>query len=152
MYSAKAVARYIIAYEHQQNRCVSNLRLQMLLYFVQIKYLVSTGNPLFWTPIEAWTTGPAVPVVYQQYRIFGGATIPTSERTSDIHALKEEDAAIINPMLECCASYSTTDLINNSKKQKSWIDARSRWETNRITTEALMEYFAEDNASSNRPE
>lgn len=152
MYSAKVVAQYIIAYEHQQNRCVSNLRLQMLLYFVQAKYLVSTGDPLFWTPIEAWTSAPVVPRVYQEFRIFGGATIPISEHTSDIHSLREEDAAIINPMLECCAKYSTTDLINNSKNQKPWRDARSDWRTIRITTKALLEYFAEDITNINQAE
>lgn len=152
MYSANEVARYIIAYEHQQNRCVSNLRLQVLLYFVQAKYLVSTGNPLFWTPIEAWTSCPVVPLVYQEFRIFGGASIPFSKRTGDISALREDDIAIINPMLECCANYSTTDLISNSKKQKPWRDARSSWETNRITSKALLEYFVGDDASANQPE
>ena len=152
MYRAKAVARYIIAYEHQQNRCVRNLRLQVLLYFVQAKYLVSTGDPLFGTPIEAWISGPVVPLVYQEFRIFGGATIPISERTSDIHALRNEDAAIINPMLERCANYPTTYLIGNSRKQKPWRDARSSWETNRITSKAILEYFAEDNASVKAPQ
>lgn len=147
MYSAKFVAQYIIAYEHQKNRCVSNLRLQILLYFVQIKYLVSTGNLLFCTPTEAWPTGPVVPAVYQQYRIFGGATIPISERTSDIHALKEGDAAIINPMLECCAKYSTIDLINNSKKQQPWRDAHSHLGSKVISANKILKYFSENESS-----
>lgn len=143
MYSAINVARYIIAYEHQQNRCISNLRLQVLLYFVQAKYIASVGAPIFRSPIEALAAGPVVLEAYQKYRIFGGATIPASSHTSDIKALREDDAAIINPMLDYCASYYTTDLLNCVKKQKPFIDARSNWLSKRITTRSMLDYFWE---------
>ena len=48
-YSALEVARYIVHHEAKQNRSVSNLRLQKLLYFVQAQFAVNAtdGQPCF---------------------------------------------------------------------------------------------------------
>ena len=45
-YSALEVARYIIHHEAQQGRTVSNLRLQKLLYFVQVQFVVNGHDAL----------------------------------------------------------------------------------------------------------
>ena len=80
MYSAKEVARYIIDYSCDQGRTVSNLRLQKLLYFVQVEFLVNRGKACFKDEIHAWHYGPVVPEVYYEYRMYGPSTIPSKGR------------------------------------------------------------------------
>ena len=66
MYNALSVAHYIIDFYNRNNRGISNLKLQKVLYFVQAEFLVGTFDhrPCFSDPIEAWDFGPVVPSVY----------------------------------------------------------------------------------------
>ena len=51
MYNVKDIAKYIISYSYEQNKPVSNLKLQKLLYFVQgesYKIQVSQCLKLIW--------------------------------------------------------------------------------------------------------
>lgn len=141
MYSAMDVARYIIAYEKTQGRPVSNLRLQKLLYFVQANFILSTGGPCFLTRMEAWNFGPVVPQVYQEYRIYGGTTIPVSPSTASLGAIDSKDKAPINSMLDKCGRISTTDLVTISHGQDPWMDAYHNPRSNEITVDAIERYF-----------
>ena len=64
-YSAFEVARYIIHHEAQQNRPVSNLRLQKLLYFVQAKFVMDSHgtSPCFY---ERWRLG-VLALLFEKY-------------------------------------------------------------------------------------
>ncbi len=75
MYSAIVIANYIIEYEHSQNRRISNLKLQKLLYFVQAQFFRIIGVPCFNDKIEAWSFGPVVVNVYHAYKFYGGMDI-----------------------------------------------------------------------------
>ena len=54
MYNVKDIAKYIISYSYEQNKPVSNLKLQKLLYFVQGESYKMTGEPMFEADMEAW--------------------------------------------------------------------------------------------------
>lgn len=57
IYDALDVAKYVINYEASQNRSVSNLRLQKLLYFIQAQFLVTNHHACFPDKMEAWDLG-----------------------------------------------------------------------------------------------
>lgn len=141
MYNALDVARYIMAYEKEQGRPISNLRLQKLLYFVQAQFVVFKGIPCFSTRMEAWDFGPVVPVVYREYRIYGGATIPVSFRSADINTITDEDKSLIDLMLDHCGTISTTELVSISHKQDPWKAAYHNPLSNEITAAAIRNYF-----------
>lgn len=145
MYRALNVARYIIERCHLQNKTISNLKLQKILYFVQAEFLVSKNRPCFVERIEAWNFGPVVPEVYQQYKIFGSANIPVIGRRVNSVSISREDKNLINGIVDECSRYSASSLVDITHHQKPWIEAYSKpGYNNVISTESIREYFSEE--------
>lgn len=138
-YSALDVAKYVIKHEHDNNREVSNLRLQKLLYFVQAKILVETGAPCFDDDIEAWDYGPVVPVVYHKYKIFGSLDIRLSE---SMPAFDNSTAESAGAMLDACKDYPTYQLVDITHSQSPWKKAYRRNMKTVIPQESIRSYFA----------
>ena len=138
-YSAFEVARYIIHHEAQQNRPVSNLRLQKLLYFVQAKFVMDSHgtSPCFYEKMEAWGFGPVVREVYYEYRYYGGAMIPPERNFST--TIAPRDQSMLDEILNDCAQFSTSALVHITHSQTPWQEARRY--NKEITTAAIYNYF-----------
>lgn len=138
-YSAFEVARYIIHHEAQQNRPVSNLRLQKLLYFVQAKFVMDSHgtSPCFYEKMEAWGFGPVVREVYYEYRYYGGAMIPPERNFST--TIAPRDQSMVDEILNDCAQFSTSALVDITHSQTPWQEARRY--NKEITTAAIYNYF-----------
>ena len=140
-YSALEVARYIIHHEAQQGRTVSNLRLQKLLYFVQAKFVVDghDASPCFHEKMEAWGFGPVVREVYYEYRYYGGAMIPPDRNFST--SITPQDQSMIDEMLDGCAQFSTSALVDITHSQTPWQEARRNPYNKEITLNSVYHYF-----------
>ena len=138
-YSAFEVARYIIHHEAQQNRPVSNLRLQKLLYFVQAKFVMDSHgpSPCFYEKMEAGGVGPVVREVYYEYRYYGGAMIPPERNFST--TIAPRDQSMLDEILNDCAQFSTSALVDITHSQTPWQEARRY--NKEITTAAIFNYF-----------
>ena len=66
-YRVDTIANYVIRYSNKHNLDVSNLKLQKILYFIQAQFLVNHDRPCFGAKIEAWSFGPVVPTIYNEY-------------------------------------------------------------------------------------
>ena len=77
MYSPSQGANTVIRYSFQQEKPISPLKLQKLLYFLHGWFLAVYDQPLFSEEPEAWQFGPVFPDVYHDYKIFG--SIPISK-------------------------------------------------------------------------
>lgn len=75
MWDAVELAKYIVSKCTEDNCSISNLQLQGILYFLQKDSLIRTGQPLFFSEIQAWKFGPAVPDVYFRFGGFGAMPI-----------------------------------------------------------------------------
>lgn len=72
------IAGYIVELANKTpEHDLTNLKIQKLLYYAQGKYLVQTGDPLFYEKVEAWQYGPVVPEVYHQFKQCG--SFPVTE-------------------------------------------------------------------------
>lgn len=140
-YNALQIAQYIISYEAAHGRTVSNLRLQKLLYFVQAQFLANTpdGRPCFQQRMEAWDFGPVVPEVYREYRYYGSSVIPPTKSTST--NITSSDQALIDNMLDHCANYSTSTLVDITHAQAPWQDAHRNLFDDEITPDSIYRYF-----------
>ena len=67
IYNAIDVAKYMIDKCTREDRPISNLQLQTILYFLQGESYKECREPLFSNRIEAWPYGPVVPDVYYRY-------------------------------------------------------------------------------------
>ena len=144
MYRALNIARYIIERCHSQSRTISNLKLQKILYFVQAEFLVAINRPCFGEEIEAWDFGPVVPEVYQEYKIFGSANIPVFKRGVSSITISIDDQKMINGIVDECAKYSASALVDITHRQTPWIEAYNKpGYNNVISKESIRKYFAE---------
>ncbi len=143
MYSVLLVAKYIIKYCNEKNYSVSNLKLQKLLYFAQAEFLVSTGSPCFPEEIEAWDFGPVVPEVYHRYKVYGSSNIPYIS-TSLLGRISPPDKALIEDMVDQCAKYTASQLVEITHHQDPWVRAYAPYRSNIITKRSIRDFFAEE--------
>ena len=115
-YKAIDIARHILTYYRDQNRPISNLQLQKLLYFSWIDYYRETGKYLFEDSFIAWKLGPVVRDVYYRYRPNAGMPIFV---TDDADLGKE--TAHIESICNRYAQVSVAKLVDKShKKGHAW--------------------------------
>ena len=144
MYSAVDVARYVIWYCKRQGYSISNLKLQKILYFVQAEFLVNTGKPCFSEEIEAWDFGPVVPEVYHEFKIFGSADIPRAVCMNADELILKKDRKIINEMVDQCAHYTASALVEITHNQDPWVKAYEKYCNNVIEKEDIQQYFEKE--------
>lgn len=144
MYSVLDVARYIIWYCKEQGYTISNLKLQKILYFVQAEFLVSRGEPCFYEEIEAWDFGPVIPEVYHEFKIYGSSAIPRSEAKNSNILILNRDKCMIDDMVDECANYSASYLVEVTHNQDPWNDVYEKYCNNIISKESIKEYFEKD--------
>lgn len=142
MYSAIDVARYIIAHCNRNGQTISNLKLQKILYFIQAEFLVVQDKPCFQEQIEAWDFGPVVPEVYRHYKVFGSAAIP-SLRSEDYYPFKNKDKLLMDGIIDECANYSASELVEYIHNQSPWITAYGQGRSAVITNESIKSFFEE---------
>ncbi len=76
-YMARDLAKYIVNKCIHDDKPISNLTLQKLLYLVQLTMIKETGEIAFCDDIEAWKFGPVVPDAYYYMCGNGAFTIIT---------------------------------------------------------------------------
>ena len=114
-YQAVEVAKYIVTYSNQQNKPVSNLKLQKILYFTWIDFFKTTNRRLFEDAICAWNFGPVIPAVYRKFCIYAGESIPR-----EYHAeIAPEDTDILNGIIDPYLDFSASELVNKSHEEGS---------------------------------
>lgn len=139
MYDVQLIARYVINRCAQNERPISNLKLQKILYFVQAEFLVGMGKACFDDEIEAWTYGPVVPAVYFEYKIFGSTNIP-DQGDNDFESISRQDKDRLDAIIDVAAKYSASSLVEITHRQSPWKNAYRR-KDKVIKKSEIKEYF-----------
>lgn len=141
MYGSSLIARYVIQYCKEHNYSISNLKLQKILYFIQAEFLVTKGIPCFAEDIEAWDFGPVIPNVYHEYKIFGSSNIISFGTNDYSGMIQTDDLALIRGIVDECASYSASALVDITHHQSPWENAYQKHCNNKITNQSIKEFF-----------
>lgn len=118
MEKASRIAYYIIErYREQFGVMVDEVRLQKLLYFIQLEAIIRTGEPMFDAEFRARRCGPAIEDVHQRYK------------TMDFHEplsaeSQERWKECFDYVFEHYAVKTPSSLVGHSQCQKSWERAR----------------------------
>ena len=140
--SALELARYVIWYADENHVRITQLKLQKLLYFIQIEFIKQRGTMLFDDPFEAWTYGPVVRDVYYEYCSNGSLPLHSiSEHDGDISYLSEEDIHLINDVLNKKMRHVASRLVQESHSQQPWLNHMDEVRNGNkpvITTQELM--------------
>src|SRR5947209_3400405 len=103
-YDAKAIANYFLDLAEAEAKSLTPMKLQKLVYYAHGWHLALTGRPLLDEEIQAWSFGPVIRSLYNEFREFGAEPItrraclvePAADRGSLIEKIRE-------PSIDDCA-------------------------------------------------
>ena len=122
--TALKVARYFIWKANTEKKEITNKKLQKLLYYAQAWNLVFDGKPLFNDKIEAWIHGPAIAVVYNEYKKFGRDPINEKVVESDVKDL--EKINVLNDVWKVYGKFDAGYLEILTHNELPWQKAREK--------------------------
>jgi dTMP kinase len=141
MVPALFIANYIIEYSNEKGYSINNLKLQKLLYFVNVSNLVTNKEPLFEEKMKKWKYGPVIPSVYHEFKKYGAFQISIKDIVEDylhfkfegdispetfeiLHYTKDQidDSAIklINNIVDYFSQKDAFELVDITHKQELW--------------------------------
>lgn len=137
-YSVNDISKYVIFYSNEKNYGITNLRLQKILYFVQMYFLKVQGERCFHAHLEAWDIGPVVPKVFHKYLRFGAGQIP-DYRDPHIIFHSQVDRQVVEEVVDLLSYYLTSQLVDLSMNQSPYLRARG----GHITIQFLKDFIKE---------
>lgn len=143
MYDVIPVCQYI-AWRSYGRGCepLTNLRLQKILYFLQLVFLFHMHEPCFNNKMEAWNLGPVVPKAYRAYAKYRAGEIP-GERTLAMEIISPKHRKVIDELLESFDAYSTGQLIMISRCHSPWKKNYVNYDTHEIPLGDLISFIKE---------
>ena len=151
-YQAKTIAKFLIeaAEAAEPTICMTNGKLNSMLYYVQAWYMIKYGTPCFADQLYAHSWGVAVEEVHYTFRMFGTCSLHSlmSRQIKTDEKLKKKDQKQICKVLYQMGTYSAATLNRIVMNQKPYRDAYANTNdaTGRfgvITPESLRAYFSE---------
>lgn len=143
-YKVNDLANYIVEFSKGINNPVNNLQLQKILYYLQARYLVEKGQPLFEERIEKWQYGPVIPEVYHRFKHLGAKDIieipvefdffllldedfeidDIEDNIDDSENIDDNDKIVIDDTIRKLGKYQPFDLVDETHKHQSWLDCQ----------------------------
>ncbi len=114
MYKANDVAEHIIEFCNDNDIFINNLRLNVLLYYVQGNSISLQGKPMFNEDFNLWKLAPFVLPVYYRFCVFAGARI--SSRFKDA-TLDDKSKRIIDSTIVFLRDFETLFLCRMIKDE-----------------------------------
>ncbi len=136
----------VAAYLLEQIGSVTTMKLQKLVYYTQVRYLVMNGRPLFTDEIQAWANGPVSPRLYYvhsgRYMIGRGGL----GSYGSANTLSYSEKAAADYVVSKLAGYSGEQLRGLSHNERPWQDARRGYAPGErcsvpITVESMRSYY-----------
>lgn len=143
-YSASQIAEWFLFYnrtmiDEYDADYISNLKLQKLLYYAQGCYVALRDNVLFDDPIVAWTHGPVVESVYQEYKSNKANGIKYDKSFGV--KIDEDTEIILKEVYDAFGKFSAWGLRNMTHSEKPWKDTK---QSDVISVEKIKDYFKEN--------
>lgn len=124
---------------------LSSIRLQKLVFYSKAWSLVWDDDPLFAERVEAWSTGPVVPVLYEAHR--GEFFCPERFEGADVSRLTDAQKETVDAVLDAYGHLSPQGIVHLSLSEAPWVEAGGGTPEhadchNVITDEAIAEYYS----------
>jgi uncharacterized phage-associated protein len=146
--TANDVADYIIKFCHQHGDCLTNLKIQKLVYYTQAWYLALYDKPLFDDEIQAWVHGPVVPLLYKRFKKYKFNDI---KENPDSINLPRKVEGHIKEVLQVYGGYSAYQLELMTHNETPWKNARRGYYDDKTCAEKIdlkdMKSFYKEHAA-----
>lgn len=144
-HSALDVAKYIVNYAINDLKLpITNLKLQKILYFVQLEFLDELGEILFTDDIEAWKYGPVISRTYSHFRKY--SDLPITDTFLPRATFSRSEDLIINRVVRGYIRTNEWELVKITHEEGPWKDVYVEGE-NRIISERFLRDFVEERRS-----
>ncbi len=147
LYDYSTISNYIIAKCNQDEKAITNLRLQKILYYVQGYFLRTYHESAFASDIEAWTYGPVVPDSYYDFCLNGAREIHLSQESIDENLNKIEThqhVRLLNNVIDACMNIPISQLVNKTHSERPWKDSKKDYSREKISKEIIQNYFSDN--------
>ena len=105
-----------------ENIGMTNLRLQMVLYYIQTKSLQDTGTPAFEDDFEAWRVGPVIRDVYWEFMRYVGLGIEFDDSIlkKNRAPIDRKTSKLVHEILVLTRYFGAWDLAYRAKKTAAY--------------------------------
>ena len=126
VYPALSIAKYLVWKASNNNKGITNKKLQKLVYYSQAWNLALYDEPLFKEQIQAWIHGPTVPIVYRKYKKYGFNLIKEDAKDCDIFSFNFDQRTIglLNEVYDVYGKYDADYLEILTHSEEPWQNAR----------------------------
>ncbi len=148
--TAGAVADYFLALANECEEPITNMKLNILVYYAQAWHLAVFDRPLFVDEIEAWVHGPVLRTVYDTYNTqFRWTPIITDDL--NLEEIKQqfspEQQELLDDITEIYFPKTAYALERLTQSEDPWLAARSGLapyepSDNIITQDSMKNYYA----------
>lgn len=145
MTTALAVANEFIKLSHSNERPITNMKLQKLVYFAQGFYAaMNNGERLFKEDFEAWKYGPVIPELYHKFKVYFAGAIPANHPFKESSELTDQEEKVIQWVYDNLGKYTAIQLSNFSHLENSpWATVFNNQDSPErvIAVKDMAEYF-----------
>lgn len=144
MYDVLDICKYIITYcRKNKHYNLSNLRIQQILYFIQVVFIYNNYENCFEDNIEAWGLGPVIPKAHNKYKfiIFDFMFQYVDLGDFEIEKIDKQHREIINNLLDLLKDYHVSELLKIIKEQTPYKKAFQEYKDRIIKMEDIKEYY-----------
>ena len=146
---AMDVAAHVINRCIETGRPITNLKLQKILYFLDMTFLVQTEERLIDDNFEAWQYGPVVPAVYRNFSMLAASPIIIKQEFQEKFPDNYLDR--LNNKIDSLADTPAWDLVEKShKKDTPWYKTFYSGSCNKEISTELMNDFAKEIRSNKK--
>lgn len=139
-FPAEKVAEWIIRKFVELEECITNLKLQKLLYYVQGIGVGRHHTKIIQEDFCAWEHGPVVEIIYHKYKRFASGALVV-EPGADITKLESNKLVIdvLNETMIAYGKYSAWILRNRTHCEPPWVETQ---QGSKIELEKMRVFFS----------
>ena len=116
----KVISLIILHHREVFQESPTPMKLQKLCYYAQGIYMAN-GELLFEEDFQAWTYGPVIPALYDEYKEYGWRSIPDE---FEFPELEPEKIEWIEQIVEGYGRYDGAALATMTHREAPWLNAR----------------------------
>ena len=142
MYHSLNVAKFIVYCHVIKRKDITLGRLRILMYYLQMYWLFTKGNPCFSETMYAWDVAPTEPHMYWYFRKkYKHYCIPAEHGSNEL--LDAEARSFILNFVEQIWYYDTFQLEVIARRQMPWVKNYCNYDTREIPM-SDMRAFADE--------
>lgn len=140
--TSHAVANEFIRLAKEQDKQLTNMQLQKLVFLAQGYFLAIFDEPLHIHNTHAWQWGPVIPKLYKSLQKYGSSFVNEILPTSDQITTDSNEADIINAVWENYGHYSGAQLSALTHRDKTpWLETWNKEKFSVIDNQLIANYY-----------